>query len=163
MVLASVALALPGLLTGCDEGGSLDVPIGTFVAETEGAVTDTLRGSAHYRTQEEDLIGFELGAQTSPGMSIEVEPAPPEPRTYRVLEERLFRLDRDSHTLGGIVFLSVDDQHFEATAGTLKVQQVNRSTVDATFSFEMNGHVDATTEERSILVTGRFRATPVRE
>jgi len=159
-----VLLLAGGLLWGCQEGsGAVDVPAGRYEATIEGAVTDTLRGVVHTRVREDTLLGIELGAQDQPGLSIEVEPMSPGPRTYRILDEKLLSLNRGEAEAGGMAFLSLNDVRFRATAGSLSVEHVDGPTVAATFSFEMDARIGRGGTEAAVLVTGRLYATPDRE
>jgi hypothetical protein len=158
-----VILVLGGLLlAGCGgEGTPPDVPAGTYTAHVTGALSDTLTGPAHHRTRDGALTGLELGEKGNPGLSIELEPQPADPRTYEVVPADLFRLDRPNDPPGVLAFLSLEPAQFEAVDGTLELTYVGEEQVGATFSFEMEGRFeDGPSDAPSVQVTGALNAPP---
>lgn len=152
-------IVLTGGLLGCGDGARPEVPQGQFTAEVEGGITDTIVGPAFYRMEEGDLIGIELGARDRPGLSMEMEPRPPDQRTYEVVEWSLLDAEREDTAPGVVAFLVVQDARFEATNGTLELTYVGEEEVGATFEFEMEGSfVGGSSPEASVHVTGSFRA-----
>lgn len=161
-LLLGPALLLVGSLlwVGCEgQGTPPDVPEGRFTAYVTGAVSDTLSGTAHNRRSDEALTGLEFGARDGPGLSIELEPRPPELRTYEVLEPELFRMERPDSPPGVLAFLSLDHAQFTATDGTLELTYVSEEQIGATFSFQMVGRFDDGGEtDVSVEVTGAVNA-----
>ncbi|MFO8099721.1 MAG: hypothetical protein R6T83_08905 [Salinibacter sp.] len=159
-----IVLVLGGALAGC---GSADAPVdverGQFVAEVDGSVTDTLSGPVHYRMQDGQLVGLELGTQTGPGLSIELEPRSPASGTYEVVEEDLFGVDHKQASVRALAFLTTADAKFTARRGTVTVEQVQDQTVAATFSFEMNGRLNRGGGDAGVHVDGQLRAPPSRD
>ncbi len=93
-LLAAVALAVAAAvgLGGCgDEGGSARLAAGRYEATSEGALAGALAGEAVYRLDDAGrLVGLELGAAGAPtGLSIELAPLPPAPRTYEIVAPAL--------------------------------------------------------------------------
>lgn len=162
VVRCGLLIVLSGaLLLGCDDD-AVDVPSGRFVATVDGAVTDTLTGRVHHRTEGGRLTGFELGPRDGPGLSIELEPRPLAPRTYEVIDRTLFGVSRKGAPPGAMAFLTTAHARFEAAVGTLRVEQVDGQTVAATFSFGMEGGTEGGGEGTAVRVVGRFRAPPAR-
>lgn len=150
-------------LFGCEgEGKAPDVATGRFTAHVNGAVTDTLTGAGHYRMSDGALVGLELGPKNGPGLSIELEPLPPDLRTYEVVDWDLFTNDRDGPP-GVMAFLTVEGAQFEATEGSLDLTYVGDDQVGASFSFEMEGEFDeGPSEWPSVHVTGALNASSER-
>ena len=148
------------LLVGCEGRGTPpDLPAGQFSAYVEGTVSDTLTGTAHYRRRDGAITGLELGARNGPGLSIELEPHPPELRTYEVIEAELFRLDRPDSPPGLLAFLSLEGAQFEAVDGTLELTYVGDGQVGATFQFQMEGTLEkGGYDDASVSVTGALNA-----
>lgn len=146
------------LMTGCGSNAAPDVPAGQYAAEVEGAVTDTLEGAVHHRTADGRLIGIELGERDGAGLSMELEPYPPDTRSYSVIDGELFGMERPGGTPGVMAFLTVDGTQFRATAGSLHVQRVAGETIGASFSFEMEGEVASGGDDAGVRVTGELNA-----
>lgn len=161
-LLLGVGLLLVGglLWVGCEgQGTPPDVPEGRFTAYVTGAVSDTLSGTAYYRRSDGVLTGLEFGARDRPGLSIELEPRPPELRTYEVLEPELFQVERPGSRPGALAFLSLDHAQFAATEGTLELTYVSEERIGATFSFQMTGRFDdGGGNDVSVEVTGAVNA-----
>jgi len=160
LVWLAVVLLLVGVggLLGCQRGsGAIEVPSGEFVAEVEGTVTDTLTGPARHRMEDGKLVGLELGNRGEPGLSIQLEPAPPAPRRYRILEEELLSLERPADSSRGMAFLSLGETRFAAVAGSLRVERADGQTVAATFAFEMYSPVGENGAFESVLVKGQLQ------
>jgi hypothetical protein len=122
-------------------------------------VDDTLRGTAHARRADGTLTGLELGARDGPGLSVELEPQPPELRTYEVIEPELFRLERPDSPPGALAFLSLEHAQFEATDGTLELTYVSDDHIGVRFSFRMEGAFDdGGGDDVSVEVTGAVNA-----
>lgn len=156
-----VLLLIGGIMvSGCEgKGTPPDVPAGTFTARVDGALSDTLTGSAHYRTNDGALTRLELGSETGPGLSIELEPRSPALRTYETIDAELFGLDRPETPPGVMAFLTLDGAQFEATDGTLELTYMNEGRVGATFTFQMEETADAVVgEPMSVEVTGDLNA-----
>ncbi|MFB6247275.1 MAG: hypothetical protein ABEL97_01750 [Salinibacter sp.] len=154
-------LLLGGLLwVGCEGRGTPpDVPAGRFTAHVAGAVSDTLRGTAHVRRAGKTLTGLELGARDGPGLSIELEPQPPALRTYEVVEPTLFRLERPDSRPGALAFLTLRHARFESTDGTIELTYVGDDQIGGTFSFRMKGtFIDGGGDDVSVEVTGVVNA-----
>lgn len=150
------------LLSGCEgRGNRPDVAAGRFTAYVNGSVSDTLSGMAHYRMQNDALVGLELGEENGPGLSIELEPQPPELRTYEVVDAELFGLERSESLPGVMAFLNVEEAHFESIDGSLELTYVNEEQIGATFTFQMEGdYVDGPGNDASVEVTGVLNAPP---
>jgi len=148
------------LLVGCGgQGAEPDVSEGRFTAYVEGAVSDTLRGVARARHEDDALVGLELGEQGESGLSIELEPHPPGLRSYEVVDPQVFRMDRRDGAPDGLAFLHLDRTAFEATGGTLELTYVSEEQVGATFTFRMEGAlVERGGDAASIEVTGEVNA-----
>lgn len=159
-----LCLFMGSLLVGCGGGSSsVDVAPGRFAVSVDGHVADTLSGPVHYRTRDGQLVGLELGTRDGPGVSIELEPKPLSPGTYRIIDGELFSVDRAEAPAGAMAFLAIDGAQFEATQGTVTVEQVEDRTVTATFSFSMEGGRRQGGSDAAIHVTGRLRAPPIRD
>lgn len=159
VIAVLVALAV----AGCDgQADPPDVPPGRFTAEINGTVSDTIRGPVHYRMEEGMLVGLELGPRDAPGLSVELEPQPPELRTYEVVEWELFNTERSGTAPGVLAFLTLRDIRFEATEGTFDVTYVGDEQIGATFAFEMEGDEAGPTDTPSVKVTGALNAPPDR-
>jgi hypothetical protein len=161
LLLGVVLLLVGGLLgVGCEgQGTPPDVPEGRFTAHVTGAVSDTLSGTAYYRRSDGALTGLEFGARDGPGLSIELEPRPPQIQTYEVLEPELFRMERPDSPPGVLAFLSLDHAQFAATDGTLELTYVSEERIGATFSFQMAGRFDdGGGNDVSVEVTGAVNA-----
>jgi hypothetical protein len=150
------------LVNGCGgQGNRPDVAAGQFTANVNGTVSDTLAGAAHYRMDDGALVGLELGSKEGPGLSIELEPQPPELRTYEVVDAELFGLERPGSPPGVLAFLLLEQVSFEATDGSLDLTYVSEEQIGATFSFEMEAtNGDAPTHDASVEVTGALNAPP---
>lgn len=163
-VFAFVLLLAGSLLwIGCEgQGTPPDIPPeGRFTAYLTGAISDTLSGTAHYRRTDGTLTGLEFGARDGPGLSIDLEPQPPERRTYEVLEPELFRMERPDRRAGALAFLSLDHAQFAATDGTLELTYVGEDRIGGTFSFQMEGSFDdGGGNEVSVEVSGAVNAPP---
>jgi len=159
-----VLALLSSVVAGCRGGSdSVDVVPGQYVMEIHGAVTDSLRGPAHYRIEQEHLAGFELGGRNDPGLSLDLEPLPPVPRTYEVLEEEFFTADRAEGAAGVMGFLTTETARFQAEEGSLTVAYVDGEGIGATFSFRMDGLMPGGRDEASVRVTGRLHAFSAKE
>lgn len=147
------------LLAGCEGKGTVpDVPAGKFTLYIDGIVSDTLSGPAHYRMDEGALVGIELGPEGGTGVSIELEPHPPELRTYEVVEWELFTMERPGSAPGVVGFLTMDDARYETTDGVLELTYVDEEQIGATFTFQMDGEEISTGDMPSLEVTGVLNA-----
>jgi len=135
---------------------------GDFTAIVEGALTDTLRGTATYRTQDGRLAGLELNVDSARGLSVELEPTPDTsavPRTYEVVAPNLLGVPRTGERPGLAAFLVMREGEFRATAGTLRVTRTAAGTVDGTFTWEMVGTFEGVPGAvPSLTVSGELRA-----
>ncbi len=147
-------------LSGCEgQGDRPNVSAGRFTAHVNGTVSDTLSGTAHYRMEEGALVAIELGSREGPGLSIELEPQPPDLRTYEVVDPEIFGLDRSEGVPGVLAFLTLERAHFETTDGVLELTYVNEEQIGATFTFQMEGsYVDRPGGDASVEVTGELIA-----
>lgn len=147
------------LLAGCGEETKLGVIPGEYRARLEGSLTDTLAGPAVYRQQDDRLVGIELGAQDSSGLSIQLGPRPLHSRTYTVTEASLLEGRAADRLTGVIAFLSLRNVDLRATRGSLSVSHVGDGEVRGTFDFDMRGRAPESPGELSVRVTGELRAT----
>jgi len=155
------SLLFLGLLVGgCDDEGTIpDVQSGTYRVRVVGAVQDTLSGPVRYRLREGGLVGFELGAQEGPGLSIQMERRPLGRRTYSVVDAALFDTKRPDERPGVFAFLAHSGAMFEATDGSLEVTYADEDRVGATFEFVMEGSfTDGPTETVAVHVQGTLNA-----
>ena len=150
------------LLSGCEgQGDPPDVAAGRFTAHVDGTLSDTLSGDAHYRMDDGAIVGVELGAEEGPGLSIELEPQPPELRTYEVVEAEIFGMERTGSPPGVLAFLRLKEITFEATDGSFELTYVNEEQIGATFTFQMEGtYVEGPSDDASVEVTGELNAPP---
>jgi len=134
---------------------------GRFTAYVEGAVSDTLRGVAHARHEDDALVGLELGEQEGAGLSIELEPHPPALRAYEIVDADVFRMDRRDGPPEGLAFLRLDRADFAATSGTMELTYVSEEQVGGTFTFRMEGTLaNGGRDAASVEVTGKVNAPP---
>lgn len=148
-------------LVGCQGDGTRpEVATGTFRAQIEGAIDDTLTGPGRYRLREGRLVGMELGRERDPGLSIDLEPLPLDRRTYEVVSTDLFQVDRPGTPPGVVAFHSSSKgARFVATDGTLDITYLEENQVAGTFTFAMEGDFETgSSETLSIQVTGAFNA-----
>ena len=151
-------------LIGCEgQGTPPDVPAGRYEAHVDGSISDTLSGPVHYRIQDDKLTGLELGTKEGPGLSIELEPYPPDLRVYEVIEAELLDMERPSSPPGVIAFLDLENATFETTDGMLELTYVSEEEVGASFQFEMEGDFEqGSAMEASVEVTGILNAPKTR-
>lgn len=162
---SSVVLACVGLLVlvgvACSkmEGTAPSTPAGKFEATVEGAITDTLRGRAHYRLSDSMLVGLELDADSVRGLSVEMEPRSLALRTYEVVDAELLGVERGEELPGFNAFLVTQNGDFHATAGSLHVSYLSEGELGATFSVEMEGTFDGVPgHDPSLSVSGTVHA-----
>lgn len=149
-------------LSGCTPGSGTapDVAAGRFVATVDGALTDTLTGTARFRTDGSALTGVELNVDSLHGLSMEMEPVRLDRRTYEVVDWRLLGVDRGASPPGLAAFLEVRPGSFHATDGVVEVTYVASDRVGARFDLEMVGTFHGVPgDEPSVRVTGRLFAT----
>lgn len=150
-----LVLLLVGLLSSCGSGSQYDVPKGAFTARVEGGLADTLTGAAVYRVRDSALVGLELGSEEGPGLSMELEPRPLEPRTYEVVDRLR---PRPSGPTGAVVFLTMGSARLTATGGTVNLTAVRQGEVDASFDLEMSGAFEGSPRALTVRVRGSVRA-----
>jgi hypothetical protein len=150
--------------TACTSG---DAPVeaGRFEATVRGALVDTLRGKARYRTENGRLVGLELSAGADRGLSMEMNPrdtldAPP--RFYDVVDWPV--LGRRTQGAPGVAaFLAMPQGEFQARRGTLEVDRRAEGRVTGRFEMVMQGTFDGVPGEApSVTVRGAWHARPER-
>jgi len=158
-------LLLTSLLVGCEQGTGTppeDVATGTFTAILSGSVTDTLTGDASGRIEGQMLVGLELDADSTRGLSVEFEPRDPGRRVYEVIDAELMGTDRENDAgelPGMVVFLDMRRGTFQSVAGSLSVTYRSPSEIGGTFDVEMEGTFDdVPASTPSLRVRGSVRA-----
>jgi hypothetical protein len=135
---------------------------GDFTAIVEGALTDTLRGTVTYRTQDGRLAGLELNVDSARGLSVELEPTPDTsaaPQTYEVVAPNLLGVPRTGERPGLAAFLVTREGEFRATAGTLRVTHRTDGRIGGVFTWEMVGTFEGVPGAvPSIRVSGQLQA-----
>ncbi len=134
----------------------------TFEATTEGATDGALAGTATFRTDEAgDLVGIELVHidDTTRGISIELSPRPPAPRTYEVIDPSLLGVARGGEQAGFTAFFESGAHSFQAARGSLQITEATASEVFGTFTIEMEGQAAGGVANGSVTVQGTFEAT----
>ncbi len=156
---------------GCGErnGASYDMGwlIGassTFEATTEGAINETIAGTATFRTDSEgNLVGIELVHidDSTRGLSIEMESRPIATRTYVAVDPGLMGVERSTGAAGFIAFSEIGNHSFRASRGTLQVTQADEARVRGTFEIEMEGGASGSggMADGDVTVQGTFQAT----
>ena len=172
-VSVGVVALLGLLLMGCGSESDLDVAAGQYRLHVEGAVTDTLTGTAVLRSLRAGRTGVELGNRGGPGLSIELtssprpgrhtaaSPARLSPGRYPVVTETLLDAPSSvSDSVSGVrAFLSLSNTTFVATEGHLSVTHVDDGRLEGTFDLEMRERNRTVTAPRTVRVTGALRAT----
>ena len=134
-----------------------------FEAQIDGTLPDSIAGTAEYRLDAEGrLTGLELnrGEKFGDGLSIELEPHPPETRTYSVVNPSLLDAARSDDEPGATAFFVDGTQRFTAVRGTVEVTEVGWTGLYGTFDLQMDGTMDeAVNEQVGIQLTGTFQAT----
>lgn len=158
---AALLLVMLGIAACTSPGGSApDVAAGRFVATVDGAVVDTLTGTARFRTDGDALVGLELNVDSVNGLSLEMEPVALDRRTYEVVDWDLLGVDRGASPPGLAAFLEVEPGSFHATDGVVEVTYVTDRQVGARFDLEMTGTFHGVPgDEPALRVTGRLLAT----
>lgn len=160
-----MVLVLSGVFVGCQgRGKPPPVEEGAFTAYVQGALSDTITGTAHFRTEDGTIQGFELGRRNGSGLSIELESHPLGLHTYEVVGPELFGVSRPGQSPGTIAFLTLGNGRFAAVNGTLELTYVDDEQVGAEFRFQMDGDFEgAPVKASSVEVTGMLNAPPERE
>jgi hypothetical protein len=134
-----------------------------FTARIDGAVTDSLRGTADFRTDDRGrLVGIELNRADAPmqGLSLELQPRPAEADTYTVVDRELMGAMRDGQPPGFVAYLESDAGSFQAADGTLQIDEMSDDHIEGTFDLYMQGARNSDPSiEIDITVTGSFEAT----
>ncbi len=169
--LLSRFILLVGLLmvSGCG-GSSGESALGwlmgaesQFDAGIKGAVTDSLHGTADFRTDDRGrLVGIELNRDGAPmqGLSLELEPRPPETDQYTVVDPVLMNAPREGEQPGFVAYLESDAGSFEADEGHLHITAMGDHHIEGTFELYMHGERrSGPSVEVDITVKGAFQAT----
>lgn len=134
-----------------------------FSAHIEGTTTDSLRGEATFRTDEEGrLVGIELNktGQSMRGLSIELEPRISKVRTYTAVEPILMGVERSENHNGFVAYLESEQGSYTAAQGTLEVIEASASSIRGRFDLWMRGSEHDTGQPTDVTVSGSFQATP---
>lgn len=165
-LLLVVILALTSGCGGASSESALDWLMGAesqFTARIDGAVTDSLRGTADFRTDDRGrLVGIELNRTDAPmdGLSLELQPHPAEADTYIVIEPALMGAAREGQPPGFVAYLESDAGSFQAADGTLEISEMSNDHIEGTFDLYMQGARSSDPSiEIDITVTGSFEAT----
>jgi len=167
--LALLVLFSTVVVSGCGGGksGAYDMSwllgaSSTFEATTEGFIDGSLAGTATFRTDEAgNLVGIELVHidDTTRGISIEMDPRTPAPRTYEVIDPSLLGTARDGEQAGFTAFFESGAHSFQAARGTLQITEATASAAFGTFRIEMEGQAAGGVADGSVTVQGTFEAT----
>lgn len=134
---------------------------GRFVARIDGAVVDTLTGSATLRlTDDERLAGLELAVDEQRGASVDLEPFPLRLRTYTVIDPELLDLERPGDAPGLVAYLDTRAGFFRTTHGHLDLSYTTDASVGGSFVWDMEGRRnDSLGGPASLTVEGALHAT----